>query len=273
MTARPHARLTLIYLVVLLLGAAIRAGHAPGANQSGIVTMLVGAGGCAWELAQWARTIQRQRTAQERQRERKELKATRAERRSEQQERERQQRQMHLRAARQRAQTLQATRYAQAEQKAQTEAQRAARFQAVVAEASRLQALPDAPFLAELPFLFATRGLHLQYAAPSGIEADADLSAGTWDRHLLRVADEKESIEVARCLTQGRAVAVSDVEALEQWRQVEGATHAYLVSRSGFSAQAVRLAARFPLTLVEPQLLAQWQLQNQPSGERQISLD
>jgi hypothetical protein len=256
----------LIYLVVLLLGVAIWSGSAPGAHQSGILTMLVGMGGCVWELGQWWRALRRRRAVQEREQARRELKVVRAERRTEQQAREQQQRQTHLRTARQRAQTRQAARQTQAELKTQVEAQHNARFQAIVEEASRLQTLPDTRFQAELPSLFALRGLRLQSDAPSPeTYAASDLPAKLWDMRLLRLADK--SVEVARSLPQGHTAAVADVEALEQWRQSEGASHAYLVSRSGFSAQAVRLAARFPVTLVEPQQLAQWQMQNQLSRE------
>ena len=70
----------------------------------------------------------------------------------------------------------------------------------------------------------------------------------------MRLADE--TFEVARCLPLGQTVTVADVESLEQWRHSCEAGHAYLIGRNGFSAAAIRLAQHFPLTLVEPQLLA-----------------
>ena len=56
------------------------------------------------------------------------------------------------------------------------------------------------------------------------------------------------------------SAAVADVEALEYERQQANAPRAYLIGRSGFTPAAIRLAQRFPITLVEPQLLAQWKI-------------
>ena len=265
-SGRRGVRAVFIYLVVLMLGVAMTTSRTPGAGQSGLITMLVGAGGCAWELKQWARTVRRRQAERIQGRERAELKAERTVRKTQQHVQRQQRRQTQQRAVRRHAEIQQNVRQARSERNAQSDAQRQARFEAVSREAARLQSLPDAPFLQALPFLFAIRGLRLQTDALSSSEAEPRNAEGfTGDMRFLKIADE--TLAVARVLPQGHTAVVADIEALEQWRQTSGAQHAYLIGRSGFSTPALRLAPRFPLTLVEPQLLAQWQhaiRQNEP---------
>ena len=264
--ARRGVRAVFIYLVVLMLGVAMTTSRTPGAGQSGLITMLVGAGGCAWELGQWARAVRRQQATRIQKRERAELKTERAARKTQQYAQRRQRRQTQQHAVRRHAALQQTVRQAQSEQNAQNEAQRQARFETISREAARLQSLPDAQFLQTLPALFATRGLRLQTDALASRDTEpmsADGFAG--DMRFLQLTDE--TLVVARVLPQGHTAIVADIESLEQWRQAAGASQAYLVGRSGFSTPALRLAPRFPLTLAEPHLLAQWQqtaMQNEP---------
>ena len=142
------------------------------------------------------------------------------------------------------------------------------RFAAVSVEAARLQALPHAAWISALTDIFALRGLRLQ---TDKVRAAFDVSAANahppapdsiiddvLDMTFVRVEDG--SLCVARVLPHDRTGVVADVEILEQRRQQTGAQQAYLVGRDGFSAQAVRLAPRLPLTLIEPNLLAQWNI-------------
>ena len=265
------------YALVFALGAAMLAGHRPGADATARVTMLAGAGGCAWEAGRWLHNRARRRAVGLREladaQARARLKTARAERKTEQQDvqqRDRQAARQTLQAQKQGRQVIQ---QAQSEREAEERARRAARFEAVRAEAERLAALPEDVWIVELTAIFAGRGLRLQTAdipPPSNASSPSPDNASE-DGYYLRfvhvdievdtkVDIEMESMCVARSLPAGRAGVVADVESLEQWRQQTGAQQAYLISRDGFSTAVVRLAPRLPLTLVEPQLLAQWKL-------------
>ncbi len=240
---RPYIRLLLIYLIVLLLGYAMTRDRTPGAEASGGFTMLVGAGGSLWELSRWLRWWWHRRSIREEARLRGERKTLRASRATEQQERKRYQKQVQTDAVLKQSLLQEETRRQEQSRAQEAEAIRSARAKAVTAEAARLQRLPDEQICQELPTIFAARGLRLQ-------------SAALWDLCLMRLEDE--GLEVARCVPQEHTVTVADVEALEQWRKQVGASHAYLIARNSFSAPALRLASHYPITLVEPFVLAQW---------------
>lgn len=242
-------------------------GSMPGAGDAGRVTIVVGVGGCAWELALWLRAVRKRLAAQEHVRARGELKVARTARRLQEQTQERQQKQTHLRAVRQRIQRNQTEHKADKQRLTSLNAQRAKRFQMVLTEAARLQALSDPSFLTEIPSIFAVHGLQLQsglsganngHISKKGDTHKNDADEQSWDMRFMRLADE--AFEIARCIPQGHTAAVADVEALEQWRCSCEASHAYLIGRNGFSAAAIRLAQHFPLTLIEPQILAQWHI-------------
>lgn len=253
---RPYIRLLLIYLIVLLLGYAMTRDRTPGADTSGGFTMLVGAGGTIWELCRWLRWWWHRRWIREEARLRGELKTLRATRAAEQQERKRHQRQVQTDAALKQTLLQQETRREERAIAQKAERQRQARAKAVTAEAVRLQGLSDEQLYQELPDIFATQGLRLQ-------------SAALQDLCLMRLEDE--GLEVARCVPQEHTVTVADVEALEQWRNQVGASHAYLIARNSFSVPALRLANHYPLTLVEPFVLAQWKTQGEAAPEPQVS--
>lgn len=275
---RPHARLVLIYLVVLLLGLGMTSGRMPGAFDAGRVTMVVGVGGIAWELVLWQRATRKRLAAQTHARARGELKAARAARRIKEQAQNRQQKQTHLRAVRKRIQMQQAEGQTDQQRLNSLDALRSTRFQVIATEATRLQALPDINFLTEIPTIFAAHGLRPESDLPfskfsdHSQVSDNDQASGqhsakssawdeeSWDMRFTRLADASSII--ARCIPQGHTAAVADVEALEQWRRSCEASHAYLIGRAGFSAAAIRLAQHFPMTLIEPQLLAQWHTTN-----------
>lgn len=260
------------YAVVLALGAAMLAGHKTGAGATGRITLLAGVCGCAWELARWLRSLSKQRTGHAlqiaRAQARTELKTARTERKIGQNTQRQRERQTLRRAVHERTQAQRIERDAQNERESEERAQRSARFAALSAEAARLQALPHAAWISALTDVFALRGLRLQTdAAPAASDtsatdtsstAPASTTDGIHDLTFVRVEDG--SLYVARVLPHDRAGVVADVESLEQRRQQIGAQQAYLIGRDGFSAQVVRLAPRLPLTLVEPSLLAQWNL-------------
>ncbi len=263
------------YAIVTALGAAMLAGHRTGATATGSVTLLTGIGGCAWELARRLRSLSKQRASHAlqiaRAQARTELKITRSERKTNQNTQRRHERQTLRRAIHERAQAQRTERNVQNERGTRERAQRSARFTALSAEAARLQALPEPAWISALTDVFALRGLRLQTdAAPAASSESAEfamnasltasdaLPGGMCDMLFVRVEDG--GMCVARVLPHDRAGVVADVESLEQRRQQAGSQQAYLIGRGGFSAQAVRLAPRLPLTLVEPNLLAQWNL-------------
>ncbi len=245
------------YAVVMALGAAMLAGHRPGATATGNVTLLAGLGGCAWELARRLRSLSKQRAALTlqiaRAQARTELKTARVERRTEQNTQRQRDKETLRRASDERAHVQRTERNAQNERDACERDTRSARFAAVSAESARLQDLPPTAWTTALTDILALRGLRLQTEIAPDVPSNA-----IHDMQFVRMDDG--SLCVARSLPSDRAGNVADVEALEQWRREAGAQQAYLIGRSGFSAQAVRLAPRLPLILVEPNLLAQWSL-------------
>lgn len=221
------------WLGALLLGLLVLFGLIPGTRSAGALCVLLSAGGCMWELNHWARIWRnRQRIAQSAQTHAAK-KIRRQARQTEQSSQQQHRKAIQARAKQAHTLRNQAEREAQAERAQQEAAQRFAHFAQVTREAERLQSLNTNAFRAEAERIFAMRGLNPQNeAAPNDI--------------VLRFADSN--------------VAVADVEAIAAERQQANASRAYLVGRDGFTPAAVRLSQRFPITLVEPQLLAQWKI-------------
>ena len=263
-------RSVLAYIVVLALGAAMLAGHRPGASAPAWITLLAGLGGCAWEIGRWlrGRVVERADRVREvaRTQARAEQKNVRAERRTEQRDRQQRERHTALQTRNAQKQARQAVQQTQNEREEAERARRAARFEAVRAEADRLASLPEDLWLIALKEVLALRGLRLLEEDASGnhntLPGDTH---GAWggvsDLRFARINDTDAITScVARSLPAGRVGVVADAESLEQWRAEANAPQAYLIGRGGFSAALVRLAPRLPLTLVEPNLLAQWKL-------------
>ena len=221
------------WFAALVLGLLVLSGVVPGTRGAGALCALMGIGGCAWELNYWARSWRNQQRFAQSARAHAAKKSKRQARNAEQQTLQKHRAIMHAQTQAKQRQQQQAERQAQAEQVAQETAQRSARFAQVASEAERLQSLEADAFRAEAERIFAEHRLQLQQEAVT-------------NNPVVRFAED--------------AVAVADVEALEAERQQQAATRAYLIGRDGFTPAAVRLSQRFPITLVEPQLLAQWKI-------------
>jgi len=99
--------------------------------------------------------------------------------------------------------------------------------------------------------IFSNLGWHVSVPdseAPFELELTRQQDGGEPLRHLVR------------CVPPDRTAAITDLRALESWREHERAAQAYLVSMRGFDevvVQAVRLDT-MKITLVEAHLLALW---------------
>lgn len=224
---------------------------------------VLGASGCAWEVARWLRHRRLRRQDLQKAEVRAEMQAAqkikRQARQTEQQTRRQRHKTAQAQAKQAHEQQRQAERQAQVERATFENAQRASRFAQVATEAECLQCLDTLSFRAEVEAIFALRGLQ-----PSDKRDSATKNgSNTFDSNtsLLRFAPLPDNrLEIAQFAAEDTPVAVVDVEALEQARQQADADRAYLIGRNGFTPAAVRLAQRFPLTFVEPQLLAQWKI-------------
>jgi hypothetical protein len=124
------------------------------------------------------------------------------------------------------------------------ESARAALGQAIDEEADRLRSLSENDLRQEVADLFDACGIEVLRRIPD---------SGDFE---LRAADG--GTDLARCVPIHRKAAQIDLTALEEWRASTGARHAYLISLSGFAAQAVVKSAGLPITLVEAYQMAQW---------------
>ena len=248
----------MLWVVVLLAGLAGLAGLVPATRGAGALGTVLGAGGCAWEVARWLRGWQLQRQDRQKAEARAEMQAAqkikRQVRQTEQQTRRQQNKTAQAQVKQAQEQQRQAERQAQVERAAFENALRASRFAQVAAEAERLQCLDAVSFRAEVEAIFALRGLQSADKRDSANQNNGSAA-------LLRFAPlPNNRLEIAQFAGEDTPAAVADVETLEQARQQADADHAYLIGRNGFTPAAVRLAQRFPVTFVEPQLLAQWKI-------------
>ena len=221
------------WLAALLVGLLVLIGVVPGTSGAGALCVLVSVGGCVWELNHWARVWRnRQRIALSAQAHAAK-KANRQARQTEQNNQRQQRKEVQVKAKQAHTLRNQAEREAQIERAQQEAAQRSARFAQVTREAERLQSLNTSAFRAEAERIFAA--------------------------HELNSRNESASVNTVFRFAEG-SVAVADVEAIEAERQQANAARACLIGRDGFTTAAVRLSQRFPITFVEPQLLAQWKI-------------
>lgn len=130
--------------------------------------------------------------------------------------------------------------------KEQHRLQKASREAALEAETSRLSALTAAALPPEVARIFARRGFRVM---ETDTEAPFDLL----------LTDPREARAVARCVPPERTAGPTDIRALEAWRRQAEAAHAYLISLSGFTLEAIAASQSLPITLVEAHLLAHWQ--------------
>lgn len=256
--SRNDWRVLALWVVVLLAGLAGLTGLVSATRGAGALGAVLGAGGCAWEVARWLRHRRLRRQALQKAEAHAEMQAAQKIKRQARQTQQQTRRQQHKTAQAQAKQAHEQQRYAarqaQVERAALENAQRASRFEQVAAEAERLQCLDAVSFRAEVKAIFALRGLQPADKRDSANQNDGNTS-------LLRLAPLPDNhLEIAQFAGEDTPVAVADVEALEQARQQADADRAYLIGRNGFTPAAVRLAQRFPLTFVEPQLLAQWKI-------------
>ncbi len=126
----------------------------------------------------------------------------------------------------------------------EAEAQRRyTRERAIQSEAERLLALEPAEFAAMVCAAFAG--------------GNGAVEAGNRDgEYLCRRSDG--TVEALLIVAENREATRDDVEALEAFRRDVNAEHGSLVSRTGFEADAVRVAAEFPITLTDPYLVARF---------------
>ncbi len=125
---------------------------------------------------------------------------------------------------------------------------------ALLREAERIAAITESELHFELMRIWELRGWRLVSRQPL-----PDLE-GTLLTEQLLMSNGSGKQEVILLLADGNRAGVSEIEMAERQRIEMNAQSASLLSRNGFTPQAVRLAPRFPLTLVEPHLLAQWSL-------------
>jgi hypothetical protein len=86
-------------------------------------------------------------------------------------------------------------------------------------------------------------------------------SEAPFDLLLLRDQEDQEPLRcVARCVPPERIAELTDLDALDAWRERESAAHGYLISVRGFDERAVQMLRlrSMSITLVEAHLLALW---------------
>lgn len=131
---------------------------------------------------------------------------------------------------------------------------RSRRASDLVQEARRIASIPESEMHLELKRIWELRGWRLVSRQPLP-EIEGTLRA----EELLMINGVGQR-EVLIILTDGNRAGVSEIEMAERQRIETETQNAYLLSREGFTPQAVRLVPRFPLTLVDPHLLAKWSL-------------
>ncbi len=242
---RPHLPARRLNAALCLLGLTLLF-TTPGARAGGALLLLIGGIGIGRDVR---RVIHARRDRQRRDEAQAQHEARRLERR-ERSRREREQRadeQVRARSVRERErQTLQVARLEETQAHQRAEEARALRAAQIQVEAERLATLDDSTLCEELVRLFAGRGW-IARRDPADTANDLRLTA-----------PDNEADAVARLVGGARQAAVADVEAIEALRRDAGAKQSYLIARSGFTPAAIRLAQQFPITLLEPYLLASW---------------
>lgn len=245
---RPALRSLLLWCVAAVPGVAgVLSGDAS-SRVAGWVLLLASGGGLLACLSRWLQWWRFARWGVEQERLRSRKRALRRER-----DAARRARQQAARAARVRVEgrALEARAAARSAVRAREQADRErgrARAAALEAEVARLCALPDAAFAREVQEIFVRRGYVVR---PVGVCGSAEF---------LLYAPGQFRPDVVCVLPGGHAGTVDAGNALEAWRAECGAGCAFLVSRDGFAWELADLAGRRALTLVEPYLLASWQL-------------
>ncbi len=234
------------WLIALLIGLLVLIGVIPGTRGAGALCVLLSVGGCVWELNHWARIWRNQQRIAQSAQAHAVKKARRQARQTEQKDQQQQRKATQAHARRNKAQRDYAENEAQIDRAIRYMAEQDAHFREVMRETSRLQSLDAVAFRAEAEHIFAMRGLPLQKET---VFNDDTL-------RLLRLPDN--SLELALFAEDAAAIGVADVERLEHARQQTNATRAYLIGRGSFTAPALRLSVRFPMTCVEANLLAHW---------------
>lgn len=233
-----------LYIALLLLGTVAILRLPPLLQVCGGLAAFVGAAGL---LVEGWRHLQREQQRQRNERDAARRAEQKAARRARQQD-EREQRHTERQTQR-KAETLRreadAHRHAQKRQQQEAAAQRRIHFASrVEQEAQRLQFLPPEEWAAEACRILA--------GANSTIQAGTE--AGEF---LCRLADG--SFQAVFVLLEPRESSANDVNALEAFRRETSAERAALVSRTGFAPEAIRAASAFPLTLLDPLVLARMQ--------------
>jgi hypothetical protein len=230
-----------LYAILLFVGIVAVLRLPPLLQICGSVAAFFGATGL---LTEGLRHLRRE---QERQRAERDaiLKAERKAARREREQQERQSRQTE-RQTQANAETLrrqaEANREMQKRQAQHADAERRERYaNQVEQEAQRLQNLPPEEWAQEACRLVAG--------------ADGDVEAGTQAGEFLCRFNDGE-VHAVFVLSDEREASANNVTALEALRRESGASHALLLSRTGFSLDAVRAASAFPLTLLDPLDLA-----------------
>lgn len=254
---KPEVRKALLYCVALTLGTAGLLSSDSNSRTIGVLFALTGAVGLAW----WFRGWQQWRSAEQfREAEAKRkaaLQSARREREVEERARRQAERATQANAAARLREVRDAERLADVERAEADAKARLVREEQIEAETKRLNAMTDAVFVREVMALFQLRGYEVRQASV----------AESGELLLRSLAEDRTGI--ARVVPSSRTATASDSNSLEAWRMESGAQEAFLISRSGFTPELVRLSGKRSVMLIEPHLLATWKQRTVASAGRQ----
>ncbi|MCS6775527.1 MAG: hypothetical protein RMJ43_05985 [Chloroherpetonaceae bacterium] len=256
---RPALRSLLLVCAVAGFGVAGVLSPDASSRVAGWLVVLGSGGGLVVWLLRWFRWWRSERWCAEQERIQFQKRALRQGREAAQRARQQAVREARARAEERSGRARAASRRVLREQDQLDRARAQSREAALEAAVARLCALAEGDFAREVQEILARRGYTVELARAHG------------PVELVLHAPGECRLEVACILPGGQAATVDAGNALEAWRAECGARHAFLVSRGGFAPELVRVAARRAVTLVEPYLLASWQLSatsSEPGTER-----